>query len=81
LGLRSWVLARLREVRGKWGLAPWLKPVWYNEKRHGHGACPHFPDVTFWKLFQDGSVATGRNAHPTAAVGWAFLPDGGYRGF
>ena len=31
--------------------------------------------------FQDRSVATGKNAHPTAAVGWAFLPDGGRRGF
>jgi hypothetical protein len=26
-------------------------------------------------LGQDPRVATGKNAHPTAAVGWAFLPD------
>jgi AmmeMemoRadiSam system radical SAM enzyme/AmmeMemoRadiSam system protein B/AmmeMemoRadiSam system protein A len=32
------------------------------------------------KPFQDRSVATGKNAHPTAAVGRAFLPDGGSRG-
>ena len=29
------------------------------------------------KLAEDRSVATGKNAHPTAAVGWAFLPDSG----
>ena len=29
------------------------------------------------KLSQDCSVATGKNAHPTTAVGWAFLPDRG----
>ena len=28
------------------------------------------------KPLQNRSAATGRNAHPTAAVGWAFLPDG-----
>ena len=32
------------------------------------------------ELFQDRSVATGKNAHPTAAVDWAFLPDGGSGG-
>ena len=31
------------------------------------------------RSFQDRNAATGRNAHPTAAVGWAFLPDGGSR--
>jgi hypothetical protein len=29
---------------------------------------------------QNRSAATGENAHPTAAVGWAFLPDGDARG-
>ena len=29
------------------------------------------------KLFQDRSLTTGKNAHPTATVGWAFLPDRG----
>ena len=32
-------------------------------------------------LFQDRSVATGTNAHPTADVGWAFMPDRGSQGF
>ena len=32
------------------------------------------------ELFQDRRVATGKNAHPTAAVDWAFLPDGGSGG-
>jgi hypothetical protein len=27
------------------------------------------------RQFQNRIAATGKNAHPTAAVGWAFLPD------
>ena len=30
--------------------------------------------------FQNRGAATGKNAHPTAAVGWAFLPDRGSPG-
>jgi hypothetical protein len=26
-------------------------------------------------VFESRIAATGKNAHPTAAVGWAFLPD------
>ena len=31
--------------RGKWGLAPWHKPVWHKQKRCRHGACPLFPQA------------------------------------
>jgi len=31
--------------RGKWGLAPWHKPVWHKRKRCRHGASPLFPQA------------------------------------
>ncbi len=43
-------------------------------------AAPRTTEATPKKLIPDPSVATGENAHPTAAVGRAFLPDGGSRG-
>ena len=43
-------------------------------------AAPRTTEATPKKLIPDPSVATGENAHPTAAVGLAFLPDGGSRG-
>jgi hypothetical protein len=33
------------------------------------------------KPFQSRIAATGKNADPTAAVGWAFLPERGTWGF
>ena len=51
-GLRRFVLTLilLRKVRGKWGLAPWRKPVWHKQKRCRHGACPLFPQASPWSV-------------------------------
>jgi hypothetical protein len=42
-GVLKQLLKLPRKVREKWGLAPWHKAVWYNEKRHRHGKASSNP--------------------------------------
>ncbi len=58
----------------------WSATLTYPPQNDSVGNASTHYDAVPKKVFRNRSVATGKNAHPTPAVGWAFLPDPGSRG-